>query len=129
MNGIVHLSKNFTLAEAASRDGAPVPANLMANAERLAGNLQVLREALGEAIHINSWYRTPSHNKAVGGEPNSLHMKALAADITCRSKTPKQLADLIERLIKAGAMMQGGLGIYRSWVHYDCRGEKKRWRG
>ena len=121
------LTENFTLEEFGCADGTPVPKSLHGNVTLLAMNLQELRDELGEAVHINSAYRTPTHNKKVGGKPNSEHLKATAADITTRSKTPKQLASFIEKLIASGKMKQGGLGIYPSFVHYDVRGRKARW--
>jgi uncharacterized protein YcbK (DUF882 family) len=104
-----------------------VPKSLLPNVELLAKNLQVLRDYLGESIHINSGYRTPSYNAKVGGKPNSYHMKAMAGDLTTKSKTPKQLAAIIEKLIAEKKMKQGGLGIYPGFVHYDVRGTKARW--
>ena len=121
------LTPNFYLEEFACRDGTKVPAHLIPNVRKVAAYLQVLRDELGEPININSGYRTKSYNKKVGGVPRSQHLQAKAADITVRSKTPKQLAAIIERLIKAGRMKQGGLGIYPSFVHYDVRGTKARW--
>lgn len=123
----MQLTTNFNLAEFACKDGTPVPADLIPNVELLAKNLQVLRDHLGEPIHINSGYRSPAHNEKVGGKKNSKHMKAMAADITCKSKTPKQLAAIIEKLIAAKKMKQGGIGIYPGFVHYDVRGSKARW--
>jgi uncharacterized protein YcbK (DUF882 family) len=54
-------------------------------------------------------------------------MKAMAGDLTTKSKTPKQLAAIIEKLIAEKKMKQGGLGIYPGFVHYDVRGTKARW--
>jgi len=121
------LTPNFTLEEFACHDGTPVPNMYMANIKALAANLQVLRDYLGEPIHVNSGYRSPAYNKKVGGKSASKHMLAQAADITCKSKTPKQLAAIIEKLIASGAMKQGGLGIYPGFVHTDVRGTKARW--
>lgn len=123
----MQLTTNFNLAEFACKDGTPVPSDLIPNVELLAKNLQVLRDHLGEPIHINSGYRSPAHNAKVGGKKNSYHMKAMAADITCKSKTPKQLAAIIEKLIAAKKMKQGGLGIYPGFVHFDVRRDKARW--
>lgn len=124
----MQLTKDFFISEFTCNDGTPVPVELMPNVQLLSDNLQVLRNYLKEPIRINSGYRTPSWNKKIGGEKNSLHIKAMAADINIASKTPKQIAAIIEKLIKEGKMMQGGLGTYPSWVHYDVRGSKARWQ-
>jgi uncharacterized protein YcbK (DUF882 family) len=121
------LTNNFALEEFACRDGTPVPDKYIDNVKELALNLQVLRDYLGEPVHINSAYRHPAYNKKVGGKPASKHLTAEASDITVKSKTPKQLNAIIEKLIKDGMMKQGGLGLYPGFNHYDIRGTKARW--
>lgn len=123
----MQLTPNFNLSEFECRDGTKVPPELMPNVRELAANLQVLRNEIGEPIHINSAYRHKAYNKKIGGAPNSQHILAKAADITAKSFTPKKLAAVVERLIKGGRMRQGGLGLYPGFVHYDCRGTKARW--
>lgn len=125
----MQLTENFHSSEFMCRDGTPVPEELLPNVQLLADNLQVLRDYLGEPIHVNSGYRTPSYNKKIGGAPKSFHVKAMAGDITAKSKTPKQLNAIIEKLIAQGLMMQGGLGLYPGFNHYDVRGRKARWKG
>ena len=121
------ITENFNSEEFWCHDGTPVPNKYMANLQELAENLQVLRDDLGLPIHINSGYRTPEYNRQVGGEKASKHLYAMAADITVKGMTPKRVADRIELLIAQGKMVQGGLGRYKSWVHYDVRGTKARW--
>lgn len=121
------LTKNFQLSEFNCHDGTPVPDRLVPNVLELAQNLQVLRDEICVPIVPKSGYRTPSWNKKVGGKPNSFHMKGMAADLSIKSMTPKQLYAIIEKLIKAGKMKQGGLGLYPGFVHYDIRGYKVRW--
>lgn len=43
--------------------------------------LDDIRERYGKPIVITSGYRCPQLNKAVGGKPNSQHLKAQAADL------------------------------------------------
>ena len=121
------MTKNFQLSEFACNDGTQVPTELLENVELLAKNLQVLRDELGESLTVLSGYRSPAWNAKVGGKKNSYHMKAMAADLTCKSKTPKQLHKIIEKLIEGKKMKQGGLGLYPGFVHYDVRGTKARW--
>jgi uncharacterized protein YcbK (DUF882 family) len=119
------LTKDFQLSEFACNDGTPVPVNLIPNVRALAENLQPLRDEVGLLI-VNSGYRTPSWNRKIGGAKNSMHLKAMAADLVCVGLTPKQLKAVIERLIKAGKMKNGGIGLYPSFVHYDI-GAVRRW--
>ena len=44
--------------------------------------LDPLRMDMGYPIHVNSGYRCPALNEAIGGAKNSQHMKGMAADIT-----------------------------------------------
>lgn len=121
------LTENFDRIEFISKDGRDVPDELVPNLIELAHNLQVLRDHLGEPVRILSGYRSPEHNRRIGGARNSRHLLAQAADISVRSKTPRQLAAIIERLIATKQMKQGGLGVYPGFVHYDVRGTKARW--
>lgn len=115
------------LAEFSCKDGTPVPDEYFANVSLLAENLQVLRNHIGEPVHVNSGYRTKSYNKKVGGQPNSFHLKAMAGDLTTKNYTPEELCKIIEQLIKEKKMKQGGLGLYPGFVHYDVRGTRARW--
>jgi len=122
------LTKNFNTVEFDCKDGTAVPKEYYRNVQEVANNLQVLRDALGVPVLITgSGYRTPSHNKKVGGAKFSQHLTASAADINVKTLSPKKLAAEIEKLIKAGKMKQGGLGVYPGFVHYDIRGTKARW--
>jgi uncharacterized protein YcbK (DUF882 family) len=124
----MNLTPNFTLEEFRCKDGTPVPTELLENVTELAQNLQVLRDNLGAAVTVTgSGYRTPAHNKKVNGAKNSQHLYAKAADINAEGYTPVALATVIERLIASGKMKQGGIGIYKNFVHYDIRGTKARW--
>lgn len=76
-----YLSPNFTRAEAASKDGRPIPRILRGGAQRSAFKLEKARHDLGDkAMGPISWYRSPQHNAAVGGAILSKHMLATAHD-------------------------------------------------
>jgi len=122
-----NLTKNFDITEFSCNDGTPVPSEYLPNVKKLAEQLQILRDELNEPIHINSAYRHKEYNKKIGGEKNSQHLLAKAADITVKSKTPKQLAAIIEKLISEGKLKFGGMGVYPGFVHVDIRPGKARW--
>lgn len=122
-----NLTKNFDITEFSCNDGTPVPSEYLPNVKKLAEQLQILRDELNEPIHINSAYRHKEYNKKIGGEKNSQHLLAKAADITVKSKTPKQLSELIEKMISDGKLKFGGMGIYPGFVHVDIRTQKARW--
>jgi uncharacterized protein YcbK (DUF882 family) len=126
----MQLTTHFHLDEFACRDGTPVPCELVENVRLLAENLEVLRAALGGApIRITSGYRTPDYNRRVGGVKKSQHLIGKAADIVVANVDPPFVYRQAQRLIKAGEMMKGGLGLYRTFVHVDIRGRNARWRG
>ncbi len=121
------LTTNFSKIEFDSRDGAVMPNNVLQNVQELAENLQRVRDFLGQPIHINSGYRSPSHNVTIGGVFDSQHLKGKAADISMKNFTAKDLALIFERMINRGELKQGGLGLYNGFVHYDIRGSHARW--
>jgi uncharacterized protein YcbK (DUF882 family) len=123
------LTKNFSKKEFDSKDGSPMPPEVLLNVQKLATQLQALRDVLNAPIRINSGYRSPNHNNAVGGSKNSQHVFGRAADIVVKGKTPKQVYDIIEGMIASGDMLQGGLGLYDTFVHYDIafKAKKRRW--
>lgn len=124
----MQITKNFSIHEFDCKDGTKVPKEFYKNVKELAENLQVLRDYINEPVMITgSGYRTPSHNKKVGGAKNSQHLTASGADINAKNYTPRKLAVVIEKLIKEGKMKEGGIGIYKGFVHYDIRGTKARW--
>ena len=55
------------------------------------------------------------------------YTKGKAADIVIKGKTPAEVQNGIEVLIKAGKISQGGIGKYPNFTHYDIRGTKARW--
>ena len=56
--------------------------HIKANLIVLSNGLERVRSALGAPMNINSGYRGPKLNAAVGGSRNSDHMQGLAADFT-----------------------------------------------
>ncbi len=112
------LTTNFSLNEFNKRN-YNVPTDVLRNLIELAKNLQVLRDEVKKPVKITSGYRPAELNAKVGGATKSRHITGQAADFKIEGYTPKQVAAIIEKLIAAGKMKQGGLGTYSTWVHYD----------
>ncbi len=123
---VLQLTKDFNLMEFHCKDGTAVPNEMGVGLIELVQNLQILRNYLGVPLHIMSGFRSKSHNAKVGGADSSQHLVAKAADITCKSKTPIQVKNAILHLIKEGKMKNGGLGTYKTFIHYDV-GPVRRW--
>jgi uncharacterized protein YcbK (DUF882 family) len=121
------ITNNFNLEEFDSKCGREMPSQVITNIIELAKNLQVLRDEVKKSIQITSGYRSPEHNAKVKGAKLSQHITGMAADIKVAGMTPKQVAEVIERLIAEKKMKEGGIGIYKTWVHYDIRNTKARW--
>lgn len=79
-------------------DNTPFSLTIIDNLTNLTENLlDPIREAWGKPLHVNSGYRCPALNKAVGGKPTSQHLKGEAADITTGSKAEnKKLFEMIK---------------------------------
>jgi hypothetical protein len=100
-----------------------IPQNLMLNAIKTALLMEQIRKLLGDKpITINSVYRSPTVNKAVGGAKTSEHLQALACDFVCPAfGTPYQIAKVIE----ASTIQYGQLIYEGTWVHISVQGKHK----
>ena len=77
--------------------------------------LDPVREAWGKPIRVNSGYRCPKLNKAVGGVANSQHMKGEAADLNAGSVSlNKQLFELIRTRYEYDQLIDEA---NYAWVH------------
>ena len=74
---------NFSPAEIACRGTR----QLKLHPEAL-DRLQDLRDRLGKPLILRSAYRSPAHNRAVDGAPNSKHMDGTAFDIAMANHDP-----------------------------------------
>ena len=100
---------------------------LLPKIQKLANNLQVLRDSLNASVSINIAYRPKWYELLKGRSGDSKHCLCEAADITAKGYTPAQVNARIEQLIKSGDMLQGGLGSYSTFTHYDIRKTRARW--
>ena len=83
----------------------------------LTDRLERLRGALGKAIHVNSGFRCPTHNKNIGGAAGSNHMKGMAADIRADGVDPLELARCAEAMGFLGVILYPA----KRFVHVDTR--------
>lgn len=120
-DGNSKLTQNFRVREFACTDGSD-PIFIDSN---LVVVLQKIRNHFGKAVKITSAYRTPSKNKAVGGETYSQHLYGRAADIQVSGVSPSKVAAYAETLLPKS----GGIGTYRTFTHIDVRSAKARWKG
>lgn len=122
-DGSKKLSTNFTVKEFACSDGS----DAILVAPRLVMVLQSIRSHFGQPVTINSAYRTPQKNAAVGGAAHSQHCYGTAADITVKGVSPAKVAAYARELMPDW----GGVGIYdrQGFTHVDVREVKSDWKG
>ena len=106
-------------------DNTPSPAarsNLAALTDNI---LDPLREAWGKPITVNSGYRCPALNKAVGGSATSQHMSGQAADITTGNKVDNaRLFQLVQDLGLPFDQLIDEQGF--AWVHVSYSPRHRR---
>lgn len=119
-DGNTRLSSNFKVKEFACQDGTDP---IFIDSE-LVEILQKIRTHFKKPVTITSAYRTPTHNKNVGGTTYSQHLYGKAADIKVQGIAPKDVAKYAETLLG-----EGGIGIYNTFTHIDVRSTKSRWQG
>ena len=125
------LSKNFTLSEFTKSKTADklgiknIPsAYEINNLKELVDNLlQPLRDLYGKPMTVNSGYRCPALNKAVGGVPTSDHVKGRAADIHCEN--PRALLSVLN---KSGLAFDQSI-LYPTFLHLSYREGGNRKQG
>ncbi|MCC5960738.1 MAG: DUF882 domain-containing protein [Natronohydrobacter sp.] len=109
--------KNFSPAEIACRGTG----QLKLHPEAL-DKLQALRDRLGKPLIVRSAYRSPQHNRNVGGAPRSKHMDGTAFDIAMSNHDPVTFAEAARAVGFLGfgtyprsGFMHIDLGPARSW--------------
>lgn len=86
--------------------------------------LQPLRDAWGEPLAINSGYRCPEVNRAVGGVPTSQHTKGEAADVCPFGRNGHGNIEVIRKLAQKAVELKlpfDQMILYPSFVHFSHR--------
>lgn len=113
-------------ANARGIDNTPNP-YIKKNLEALIENvLDPVREWYGKPIYVNSGYRCPELNKAVGGVNNSQHINGEAADIDVfDEKENKKIFDYIVNYLNFDQCLWENNG---AWIHvsYKREGENRK---
>lgn len=125
ISDLVHDGGHFTWGEF-TKNLTRVPQNerVVDGIARLAYYLEEVRSHFGHpTITINSGYRPPGVNAAVGGASNSQHLYGAAADIVVGGIRPHEVYTRLNH----SHGDRGGLGDSSSFTHIDLRGYRARW--
>ena len=120
------ITKNFSIEEFQCRCGCNMPEFVKKNVIELAENLQIIRDEVGR-LDLTNAYRCKDHNFDVGGSTSSQHLVGKAADVKSKSIKPKEMAQIVNDLMKNEKIKTGGIGIYNTFTHIDIRGVRARW--
>lgn len=149
INGTVGPARRFTWAEVEDGYGNLPSTEGKARVVRQARLLNRLRRVIATkydvdpravGIVVNSWYRSPAYNRAIGGATLSQHIEARATDIVIVVKrkhggtvrlSPAWVGKLATEI---RAFREGGIGVYSpaggNFTHVDHRPNgPARWTG
>jgi uncharacterized protein YcbK (DUF882 family) len=122
------LTKNFNRSEFACRHCGKIVVHPC-----LAYMLQKIRDETCSPVIINSGFRCLEHNRAIGSQDTSRHVKGTAADIRSTELSAHELFDLIMDMYDKGELPElGGISLYsEGFVHvdvdYGLEGRLRRW--
>ncbi|MEO0770128.1 MAG: D-Ala-D-Ala carboxypeptidase family metallohydrolase [Cyanobacteria bacterium J06649_4] len=116
---------NFTWAEATKNGNRiPVSRDIVYGIIRVARIMEEVRSRLGNRpIRVNSWYRDPATNRAVGGARYSRHLSGDAIDFVVIGVHAYTVYDRLNSWWGS----QGGLASSSIFTHIDTRGYYARW--
>ena len=134
-------SAHLTWDELACNNGVPYPARWRhSRAIPLSLVFEAIRQPIGP-IRINSAYRTPEYNLAIGSRPPSQHVQGRALDLGL----PKGMLmrDFLAVVLEVAqypidSIIMGvkpakltGIGVYPTFIHIDTRPSARlvRWNG
>lgn len=129
----MNLTPNFTLKELIESptakklgiDNTPTEehlANMKYVCEKI---LEPARAHFGKPVTVNSCYRGPALNKAIGGSSSSQHMKGEAVDFEIKGVTNKILADWVSENVEFDQVIlefyNPAEGANSGWVHASVK--------
>lgn len=126
-----HASRHLAWTELRCKDGTPYPDRWKESRGReLAYMFESIRAIHGKPIGIVSAYRTPEHNRKIGGARASQHVEGRALDMTpptgvTVAKFTADVRALADRMWSDPVLPDiiGGIGAYltRGFLHADIR--------
>lgn len=129
--GNLKLSDHFQVKEFASKSGNIVYSSEVKIHNKLIQILEALFATLNcKYIVVNSGYRTPEHDRAVGGDGKGQHTLGKAADIVCYDQNGKIIpAKKVCCTLEDFGDVYGIGYISQNATHVDTRDKSKKWWG
>lgn len=94
------------------------------NLVRLCDILEVIRDHVNKPIRVNSAFRSPAVNRAVGGVVTSDHLIGCAADICVVGMSSEELFHKIRSLCEFNVIECGQVILYSTFVHVSINRAK-----
>lgn len=125
----MQISKYLTLSDVEKSNTAirkkisnALPAELVENAKYVAELYDIIYDHFKGNVYVNSFYRSPALNKAVGGSKTSLHMQGQAIDIEGKNGvTNLQVLEFCKTLDFDELINEYPKNGQPSWVHIGRR--------
>lgn len=118
---MTRVSEHFTFAELTITEHrdfldeqAEAPAQVRANLVRLAVDLLEPARLMVGPLRVNSGYRCPGLNRAIGGALTSAHMDGLAADVV---PVRMPLGDAYELILQSSLPWDQLILEWGRWIH------------
>lgn len=87
----------------------------------LVNGLEAIRTIIDRPLHITSGLRCANHNAAVGGVPNSAHLRGTAADVAVSGGSNRH--EFVWTALDVGMR---GIGVAKTFIHVDVDVEVPR---
>ena len=118
-DGATQITSHFKVREFACHDGTDT---VLVDVDGVR-KLELMRLWARRSVRVTSGYRTPEHNRKVGGSSTSYHTRGQAFDIVVEGKTPTEAARF--------AQIVGFTGIEvnkdSNYLHVDTRSTRYYW--
>jgi len=135
---MIDVSKHITMVEATRSAYAQAhginnepPIDAIKNMQHVAQTVfEPMRAYFGVPIKINSFYRCPKLNRAIGGSPTSQHVNGCAMDLDATGGiTNKQIFNHIRLNLPFDQLIwEGGTDEEPAWVHVSLTWSKNRYQ-